>query len=255
MFRLTLMMLIVPAAFMAGCAVPPTPQTPHGHSFMKEPVSGRNYYLYVSSQYQRGKPSPLIITCHGTWPYDVAEHHIREWKYYAEINNCIVVAPDLVATNGITGDGPTSGMLANERFIMNIISTLGYQYNLDMANVMITGFSGGGFPTYWVGLRHPDIFSVVVARNCNFSESNLNGWYPAEATNIPIYVYYGQNDPGAIKAQSLNAISYLQSRGFSVTHLMIPNAGHERKPQIAMDFFRQHWRPARPSLPTDTAMR
>jgi poly(3-hydroxybutyrate) depolymerase len=240
---------------VAGCPVPPTPDTPKSYQFLREPTTGRGYFIYVPSTYTRSRPSPLIITCHGTPPYDIAEHHIREFKYYGEINNCIVVAPQLTGTDGIFGNGPTSGMLSDERFIMNIISTLGYQYNLDMANIMMTGFSGGGFPAYWIGLRHPDIFSVVVARSCNFSESNLASWYPPEATNIPIFVYYGEYDPVAIKTQSLSAIGYLQTHGFSITSMEIPGIGHERKPQVAMDFFRKHWRTARPSLPTDTSAR
>ena len=240
---------------VAGCPVPHTPETPRSYQFLREQVTGRGYFIYVPSTYQRGRPCPLIITCHGTFPYDVAEDHIREWKYYGEINNCIVVAPELTGTDGIFGDGPTSGMLADERFVMGIISTLGYHYNLDMANVMLTGFSGGGFPTYWIGLRHPDIFSVVVARNCNFSESNLASWYPPEATATAIFVYYGEYDAAVIKGQSQNAINYLQTHGFSVTSMEVPDTGHERKPQVAMDFFRKHWRTPRPSLPTESAAR
>jgi poly(3-hydroxybutyrate) depolymerase len=236
---------------LAGCAVTQPQDTPVSHAYEVDPTTGRTYYLYVPSTYRHDRPAPLIVTCHGTPPYDLAEHHIREWKMLGERNGCIVVAPTLIATDGLLGDGPIIGMLADEKYILSLVSLLGYRYNIDRANVMITGFSGGGFPTYWVGLRHPEVFSVLAARNCNFSRPNVEGWFPPEASGVPVMVYYGQNDPAAIKVQSEEAIDYLRSKGFSPTTRVLPNAGHERHPEVAMDFFRKHWRSPQPSLPAE----
>ncbi len=238
-----------------GCAVPQEQNTPSWQRHELDPVAQRGFFIYVPSTYRHENPAPLIISCHGTPPYDIAEHHIREWKMLAERNGCIVVAPELQATDGLLGDGPLVGMLDCERVILSLISLLQYRYNIDRANIMITGFSGGGFPTYWVGLRHPDIFSCVVARNCNFSRHNLDGWYPIEAASQAIKVYYGANDPATIKLQSLNAIRYLRSKGFDVETGVIPGEGHQRHPEVAMEFFRKNWRPARPSLARRTGRR
>lgn len=235
-------------AAAGGCAVTQPQNTPNWQRREIDPVSGRPYYIYVPSTYRNSKPAPLIVSCHGTPPYDVAEHHIREWKMLAEQNGCIAVAPELIATDGLIGDGPIIGMLDDERFILSLISSLGYRYNVDRANVMITGFSGGGFPTYWVGLRHPDVFSAVVARSCNFSEYNLDGWFPQEAVGQAVMVYYGSNDPGAIQGQSRAAVKYLQSKGFRLASKVIPGVGHERHPEVAMQFFRAQWRRPKPSL-------
>ena len=247
--RPAIALLMAAAGVVGGCAVPRTPPTPSNYELRTDPATGRAYCIYVPSTYRHQKAAPLIISCHGTPPYDVADHHIREWKWYGEQSGCIVVAPTLVATDGLLGDGPIIGMLQCERFIMSIVSLLGYQYNIDRANIMITGFSGGGFPTYWVGLRHPDVFSTVVARNCNFSKHNLDGWYPPEAVKSSVMVYYGSNDPGTIQAQSKAAVAYLRSKGFSVATKVIDGAGHERHPEVAMEFFLRNRRPARPSQP------
>jgi poly(3-hydroxybutyrate) depolymerase len=232
----------------AGCHVPQSQNTPSWQRHEMDPVSGRAYYIYVPSTYDHSRPSPLIVTCHGTPPYDVADHHIREWKMLGEQNGCIVVAPELIATDGLIGDGPIVGMLDDERFILSLISLLGYRFNIDRANIMITGFSGGGFPTYWVGLRHPDIFSAVVPRSANFSEHNLDGWYPQGALSQHVKVYYTENDPGAISGQSKRGIKYLQSKGFHVETEVIPGLGHERRPDVAMKFFRENWRRPQPTL-------
>lgn len=232
---------------LGGCAVPYTPPTPHPPRHEVDPSTGRGYYIYVPSTYQHDRPAPLVVSCHGTPPYDVARHHIEELKHYGEVNGCIIVAPELIATDGLLGDGPVVGMLADEKYILSIISLLGYRYNIDRANIMITGFSGGGFPTYWVGLRNPDVFSAVVARSCNFNRGNLDGWYPDSAKQSSIFVYYGQNDPGTIRNQSRNAVSYLRAKGFTVETRILPGVGHERHPEVAMRFFLDNLRPPKPT--------
>ncbi len=241
--------LAMVATLLAGCPVPQPQNTPNQHWHEMDPATGKGFYIYVPSSYSDDKPAPLIVSCHGTPPYDVANHHIREWKMLAEENGCIAVAPELIGTDGVLGDGPLVGMIANERRIMSIISLLGYRYNIDRANVMITGFSGGGFPTYWVGMRHPEVFSTIVARNCNFNKWNLHGWYPDEAIGMNVLVYYGQNDPATIIAQSERAVTYLRKQGVAVEKRVVPGKGHQRVPSIAMKFFRDNWKPAKPSLP------
>ena len=237
-------------ALLAGCPPPPDPPTPIDPWREVDPVTGHEFWIYVPTSYRHDQPMPLIVSCHGSPPFDVAEHHVREWKWRAEKYGCIAVAPSLVGTDGILGAGPVSAMLENEHVILSVISALGYCYNIDRANVMITGFSGGGFPTYWIGLRHPDLFSVVVARNCNFNRGNLDGWFPRSASKRPVMVYWGENEPGPIVFQSQKAIKYLRSRGYVVTTAIVPGSGHDRHPEVAMAFFLKHRRPPRGSLPS-----
>lgn len=236
------------AALAGGCAVTQPQNTPVPERLEFNPVVNRGYWLYVPSTYSHRVPSPLIVSCHGTPPYDVANHHIRELKMLGERNNCIVIAPELVATDGIIGDGPIVGMLANEKIILSAVSRIAYRYNIDRNNVMITGFSGGGFPTYWVGLRHPDVFTCIVGRSADFNRGNLDGWYPEGYRDVAIKVYYGSNDPGAIQAQSKSASEYLRSKGFKVETQVLRGVGHERHPEVAMEFFMRTRRPPRGSL-------
>jgi len=240
-------MILFLSLLTAGCPVTQPQNTPVAHRLEVDPATGNAYCIYVPSTYRHDKAYPLIISCHGTPPYDIADHHIREWKMLAEQNQCIAVAPTLIATDGLLGDGPIVGMLADEHIILSLISHLGYRYNIDRANIMLTGFSGGGFPVYWVGLRHPEIFSVIAARSTNFSRHNVEGWWRPEDCTADILIYYGQNDPGAIRHQSDMAVRYLRSKGISVETQVLPGAGHERHPEVAMAFFRRNWRPAKPS--------
>ena len=241
---------------LAGCPVTQPQDTIAWQSHETNAATGAGYWLFVPHGYRDDRPAPLMVTCHGSPPYDVSEMHIKEMKKLCELNGWIVVAPELVGTDGIFGDGPVQGMIEDERRILGIISELGYHYNIDRANIMITGFSGGGFPMFWVGLRNPDVFSLIAARSCNFNEGNLDGWYPPEAKSIPMIIYYGENDPGAIVIQSKAAIDYFRSKGFSVATVVVPGIGHERRPEVAENFFREKMRSPRPSMPlTNVATR
>lgn len=247
--RKSLRLLLLSCLLLAGCAIPQPQDTRAWQRYEKDPTTGCGYYIFVPDTYRQDTPAPVIVSCHGTPPFDIANHHVKMWKKLGEDNGCIIVAPVLIGTDGLLGDGPVFAMLANERFILSILSQLGYRYNIDRANIMITGFSGGGFATYWVGLRHPDIFSAVVAQNCNFSRHNLHGWYPPEARKSNLMVYYGSNDPFSIAIQSRLAIQYLREQGFRVETRVVSGTGHQRRPDIAMEFFRRHWNQPRPSAP------
>ncbi len=245
MKRLRCYLPLFAVVFLCGCPLPPdTAPTRAGKWYMREPVTGSGYWMYLPKDYSHEKPMKVIISCHGTPPFDVAKHHIDTWGMYGDKYGCIVICPELVGTDGIFGAGAIYDMKENEERILSILSSLSYQYNLDRANIMITGFSGGGFPVYWVGLRHPDIFSAVIAQNCNFNQGNTDGWFPRAATKIAVMIYYGQNDPLPIKVQSKNGIDYLRSKGFTVKTRVIRHerTGHDRHPEIAMEFFKQNWR-------------
>ena len=228
--------------WLAGCAVPQPRATQSTPKLYVEPVTGRYYYLMVPHSYRRGKPAPVIISCHGTDPFDTAVMHAGEWQWLAEQHGCILVCPKLTSTDGIFGAGAIDQLLNDEKLIMSILGHLNYLYDIDRKNMMITGFSGGGFPTYFVGLRHPDVFSAVVARNCNFNRNAVDGWYPPEALGSAVMVYYGEHDPGTIRSQSDNGIRYLRSKGFNLTTALVPGTGHQRTPEYAMKFFLENFR-------------
>lgn len=233
---------------LTGCPSESTGDVPVGKWLLKDPVTGQNYYIYVPNTYRHEKPAPVIFSCHGTVPFDVSHSHIETWKGYGERYGFIIVCPDLVGTDGIFGNGPTHAMLEDERRILSILSTLSHKYNIDRNNVFLTGFSGGGFPTYFVGLRHPDIFRAIAPRNSNFNEGNTDGWYPPEAKKMPIFIIWGDNDPGTIRTQSENGVNYLRRKGFKPTIKILPNTGHKRKPRYTMDFFLKHRAPAKGTM-------
>ena len=84
--------LLAATLLLAGCPVPQPQNTPVDQWQEHNPVTSSSYYVYVPSTYRHDTPAPVIVTCHGTPPFDVSEHHIREWKDLGETYGCIIIA-------------------------------------------------------------------------------------------------------------------------------------------------------------------
>lgn len=235
---------LVLVSSLAGCAVPQDQNVPNHEALLSEAHTGRTYFLYVSSKYNRREPAPLIISLQGTAPYDTATGEVKEWKKLAEDQGAILVCPTLKSSDGIlTGpdEGLLSGLLEDERFVLSIMSELQYRYNIDRRNVFLTAWSGGGYPLYFIGLRHPDLFTAMCARQTTFRQSALEGWFPDASRRMPMRIFYGTSDFAPIQNECKQAYGFLQSQGFRQIELTTSQGGHERHPELAMEFFLQHW--------------
>ncbi len=102
---------LVAFSLLGGCAVTQPQNTPVERWLERDPRTGRTFYLYVPSTYSYTKAMPVIVSCHGTPPFDVHSHHIDEWKALGEKYGCIILSPALIGTDGILGDGPVSSMM------------------------------------------------------------------------------------------------------------------------------------------------
>jgi len=229
---------------LAGCAVTQEQNVPNPAPLIKEPITGRTYKLYVSSRYNRSRPAPVIISLHGTAPWDTADRQAMEWKKIAEDQGAILVCPTLLSSGGMFPPGDTQLhklLLQDELFLLTILGQLHFKFNIDRRNIFLTSWSGGGFPLWFIGLRHPDIFSAICARQSNFRRSTVDGWYPDAARQMPVLIFYGSSDLAPIVNQSKNAYGYLTEKGFQSVTITTTPGGHVRHPEIAIEFFLRHW--------------
>ncbi len=248
-------LLLLCVGVLSGCPVPQANVARQDY-LIEDPVTRRAYRLYVSSKYDRMKPAPMIISLHGTRPWDTAARQLKEWKKIAEDQGAILVCPELRGSDGIfpAGDANmTELLLRDERFVLTVIGQLHYKYNIDRRNIFLTSWSGGGYPLWFIALRHPDMFAAACARQSMFRASAVDGWYPDAAKRMPILIFYGTLDLPPVVSQSKLAHEYLQANGFQNARIITTKGGHSRHPDVAMQFFLRHWRtgpdsPARESI-------
>jgi predicted esterase len=224
---------------LAGCPYVP-PETSRPHVNVTEPVTGADYWLYVPSSYTADRDWPLVVTLHGTEPWDGRTRQILEWKDTAERNGLIVVAPALESTQGPVPVIPSvwyaseQGLRRDERVILAVIEQVRRNYRIDGHAILLTGFSSGGFPLYYVGLRNPTFFDMLIARDCNSTlELFRRIEISQDAKKLPIMIFWGRDDLQTIRDQSWDAFRYLREHGCLQTQQQVIRGGHLRRPDLA----------------------
>lgn len=238
--------MIALAGVLGGCPLPIHPPTPAKPKLQHERTTGRQYWLYVPSFYSADREWPLVVTLHGTYGWDGPWRQAMEWKYIAEQNGFLVAAPRLRSVQGIlpTVDALWLKDLAkDEALILAMIDEIGRKYRVDRRAVLLTGFSAGGYPMYYVGLRNPDRFGMLIARACNSDYKILERVAVTdESKKLPVMIYWGKDDLGRIHKDSWQAFRWLREHGFKEAKRSRVRGGHLRRPDLAY----QYWKPYLP---------
>ena len=244
--------LVIGLLSLTGCPIWHSTDTPVDEFKVTEPVTKARFYLYVPSEYDSAREWPLVVTLHGTPGYDSAGRQAKEWKIFAEEHGFIVLAPKLTSVQGVLPVSRSSRMkqlAADEKNVLAAMAETSKRYSIDERNVMITGYSAGGFPMYYIAMRNPGKFNAMVARLCNCDMKILKTLPVSTASrkiNILIYfsktginpVYSGHNP---IARQSWSAYEYLRRNDHRRIKIKAVEGGHQRYPKIAYDFWRKYW--------------
>jgi len=249
-------LLLLPLlAVLAGCPVTQEQHTP------VEPMSRRvgehRYWLYVPSNYTPDRAWPMVVTLHGTYGFDSANAQIREWRKLAEDHGLIVVAPSLDSVQGIL---PVVRILWNkdlandEQAVLAAMDDVQSEYRVGSyvtspkprrgpsttrPAVLLTGFSAGGYPMYYIGLRNPERFGMVLGRSANSDVSMLDSLeLPQQARWLPVFLFWGR-DELAMSRFNWDAIAWLSRNGIkNIDWKQIPG-GHWRHPEVAYNVWKK----------------
>lgn len=228
-------------AVMSGCPVGLN-RVPGSTENRIEPETGRKYQLYVPSWHTNDRRWPLVVTCHGTEPWDTYNRQLREWRVLAERVGFLVAAPRLKGTDGIRAKGlkrQLRDQRADEKLILNTVREMIRSLNADPDRVYIVGWSGGGYAVYHTGLRNPSVFRAAAIRMGKFKENYLPDLAERIDLHQPVAIFFGASDhlPG-INHQTREAHKYLKSLGMKRLKLKEIAGGHSRRPDVAFDFFK-----------------
>jgi len=221
-----------------GCPVVNNLPAPGRELSQREPEYGREYKLYVPSNYRNSRDWALVVTCHGTSPWDNADRQFDEWKGLAEQKGFLLVAPDLVGTRGDFVPAPPEQIRRqqeDEETILSIVRTIQAARSIDPSRIFLTGWSAGGYAVLYTGLRHPDVFRALCVRQGNFDPAFMEPCLPFMDPHQPIQIMYGDVDV-LMKDQGLACVDWLREHGLSPTVLERPGF-HKRDPEPVFAFF------------------
>jgi len=247
-------LVAAPLWLLAGCPVTQPQDTPVSEQRLTEARTGASYYLYVPSDYDERRAWPLVVTLHGTHGFDSAHAQVKEWKYLAEKHGFLVLAPSLSSPQGILPVARSLRLKAletDERRVLAALAEVESRYRIDTRNVLITGFSAGGYPLYFIALRHPERFSALVARACNF-DADIARTLPVteKLRAMPMYIFFSKTGINPISSslnpiarQSWEAFRFLRLAGCHKARIKAVSGGHHRCPQRALSFWMKHMSP------------
>ena len=107
---------------------------------------------------------------------------------------------------------------AVESLILKIIKN----YRIDKTRVYVTGLSMGGYGTWALAARRPDLFAAAVPI--------CGGGDPAtviELNNLPIWVFHGGLDKVVLPEESEKMVRALEKAGGKVHFTLYPEAYHD----------------------------
>lgn len=227
------------------------PQSPGTHP---EP----SFAVYVPRSYSPRKPLPLVVSSHGGGGN--GKNEIGAWPKFAEQYGFIVVCPSygiaalpIIKAGMVVGPGAPQGQLTmlnpevlvqEEQMLSGILDRVFRSLNIDQELVLHTGMSGGGHATLLLGMKHPEVFTALCYRSCNFAgplvPMDVRSW-----VDRPIYVFWGERDTAHIIVKGARDVpegpamlAYYKQLGCTrLKHEIIPRGGHDSRPDLAAKWF------------------
>lgn len=222
-----------------------------------------HYRLLRPETIEPGKKYPLVLFLHGAGERgeDNAKQLIHGVPEFAKPENrkaypCFLIAPqcpefrkwvevDWSAAAHAQPDNPSEPM----KLTLGLIGQLARELPIDARRIYVTGLSMGGYGTWDVVARHPNLFAAAVPI-CGGGDENT----AARFAQLPIWVFHGAKDMGVKPERSRKMIAALEKAGGKPKYTEYPNEGHAswipayRDPALHQWLFAQH-RDGEPDLP------
>jgi len=180
----------------------------------------RPYVLYVPPEYGSGHQRwPLIVFMHGAGECgsDGLKQVLvgigsaimlkrEEWPF-------LVLLPQKPEAN--------SRWEQYESMVLGVMEETQRHYRVDASRIYLTGLSQGGFGTWTIGSRHPQIFAAL-APICG-------GGDPARAPalcSLPIWAFHGELDDVVSVNYSIDMVNAVNLAGGNARLTIFPQVGH-----------------------------
>jgi predicted peptidase len=106
------------------------------------------------------------------------------------------------------------------RLVLELIPALQKEYSIDAKRIYLTGLSVGGYGTWDLLARKPELFAAA-APICGGDEKTAE-----TIAKIPIWVFHGAKDAAVKVERWRNMVEALKKAGGSPKYTEYPNEGH-----------------------------
>ena len=175
------------------------------------------YRLYLPTLIDATSESlPLVVVLHGKTVDHNAWFDLTPIKEYGEKYGYIVAAP--YGRGDYFYQGPA------EQDVLDMIDEVQQRYQIAPDRIYLMGHSMGGWGTWWIGLRHPDLFASLCP---------MAGFSPFEllpnAGHLAPLIIHDQDDPIVSVEHSQKTVQRLQQLGLFHEYREEQGYGHESR--------------------------
>ena len=107
------------------------------------------------------------------------------------------------------------------KLTLELISALQKEFRIDPKRLYITGLSMGGFGTWDLITRHPDMWAAAVPVCAGGDEATAG-----KIAKLPIWAFHGDKDTVVIPERSRNMIAAIKQAGGQPLYTEYPGVGH-----------------------------
>jgi len=189
------------------------------------------YSVFIPLDYEEKTPMPLFVTLHGS---GVDERRtifsmamtIQRARTRRKPAKFIVLAPKARGlSDWYIGD---SG-----KDVIECINHLKKLYNIDERNIILDGFSMGGYGAWRLGLIYPELFKAVIIRSGAVSPPvDLKGMNiidlldEEKAKRLNLFIVHGDKDNAVPVENARMAVQKLEELGIEFNYLEVKDAAH-----------------------------
>lgn len=202
-----------------------------------------NYRLYLPEDYSEDKEYPLILFFHGAGEKgneNELQLRLGVAKMFScssgKVEQCIVVAPQcplltpdtakwVDVPNWVDGCTYSTDAIPESKPMKAVVELLGViknDYSTDESRWYVTGLSMGGFATWDIIVRHPDLWAaaIPVCGGADYRKAEL-------IKDMPIWTFHGTADPTVPYRGTETMVNALKAAGSTtVRYDAMQNYGH-----------------------------
>ncbi len=188
------------------------------------------YSVKIPANFDRGKKYPLLVFLHGSArdDRDIQTHDYASTDEFIELAPCARGTSNCFSTDNAQED------------IREAIEDACKNYPIDKDNIILAGFSMGGYGVYRTFYQSPGRFRALAVFSGQPDMANLwripGGPHPnfledkclAPFKDIPIFIFHGKKDRNCPFELAAQLVEKLKAAGARVEFHMEEEAGHSR---------------------------